>query len=361
MAITGTYTIADLSANAFATTTVQEFGMDNLNAAIQADLAMHNQRTTEMLAELAEPTTERSTIYGTNADGDMVPKDEFTRAATQKVNRGGKVEFPLDGFQFAVGWTADYLRSATVQDMALRQISARQAHLRRLQKDIKNALFGSTNYTWTDRLEDSNDLAVKRLVNADSSAIPNGPNGETFTASSHTHYDAIDWSAADAAAKAAAIAALVQDVVEHGHGADVRVYINRAQEADFRSLTGFSALLVPNIVAAPGGTANVGVGTLDISKADNRLIGYFNGFPVWTKPWVPASYVLAFSAGDSRKPLRFRQSKKPSEQGLYLAGEIITHPLQAQYMEAKHGFGVFTRTNGAVLYLGGGTYTDPSF
>jgi hypothetical protein len=49
------------------------------------------------------------------------------------------------------------------------------------------------------------------------------------------------------------------------------------------------------------------------------------------------------------------------EQVLYLAGEIITHPLQAQYMEAKHGFGAFTRTNGAALYLGGGTYTDPSF
>lgn len=357
---TGTYTIADLTSNAFASETVMSFGMERLNEAIQADLAMHNQRTEEMLRELCEISTERSTIYGTNAEGEMHQKDEFTRGPTQKIARGSKVEFPLDAYQFAVGWTADFLRRATVQDVALRQISARQAHLRQLQRGIREAFFGATNYTWVDRWKDGLSLSVKRLVNADSGAIPNGPNGETFDGSTHTHYDAIDWDdgGTTAAAKVAAVQALISDVVEHGHGNDVRIYINRAEESDVRALDGFTALHVPNVVLR---TTEAPEQRLDITKADNRLIGYFEGIPVWTKTWVPAGYMLAFSAGDPNKPLRYRQSEIEQERGLFLAGEIVTHPLQAQYMEAWHGFGVLTRTNGAVLYLGDSTYAAPSF
>ena len=83
---TGTYTIADLTDNAFAGTTVQEFGMDRMNEAIVADLQMHNERVAEVTREIAQPTTERSTIYGTNADSDMVIADEFTRGPTQKIS-----------------------------------------------------------------------------------------------------------------------------------------------------------------------------------------------------------------------------------------------------------------------------------
>ena len=357
---TGTYTIADLTDNAFATTTVQEFGMDRMNDAIVADLEMHNRRVNEMMGDLAQPTTERSTIYGTNADSDMVIADEFTRGPTQKITRGSKVEFPLEKYQFAIGWTADYLRRATVTDMALRQVSARQAHLRRLQLDVKNAFFGATNYTFTDRFVDGNDLAVKRLVNADSGTIPNGPNGETFNGATHTHYDAIDWASANAAARIAFIQGLFSDLVEHGHGADVRLYVNKAQETDIRALTpNFTALPPPNVIQATSNT--VAVGTLDITRADNRLIGYFDGFPVYTKPWIPANYFLTFAAGDAGKPLRMRRSTVAGEQGLFIAGQIITHPLQAQYMETFHGFGVYTRTNGVIGYLGAGTYAVPTF
>lgn len=358
---TGTHTIADLAENAFASTTVQEYGLENLNEAIQADLDAHNERVQEMLGDMAEVSDERSTIYGTNAEGEMVQADELTRGPTQKVTLGSKVEFPLDKFQYGVGWTADYLRRATVMDMAKKTIAARAAHVKRIALDIRNALFGSTNFTWVDRRVDNNSLAVKRLVNADSAAIPSGPNGESFNAATHTHYDAIDWSAATADQKAQALSDLIQDVVEHGHGEDVRVYINRAQEASVRALTGFAGLVYPNTVIAPGGTTDRAAGTLDITKADNRLIGYFNGFPVYTKPWMPANYFYAFSAGDPRKPLRFRVSKVPGESGLFIAGEIITHPLQSRYMEAVHGVGVLTRTNGAILYLGSGTYAVPSF
>lgn len=352
----GTHTIADLAAAQWANEPAIN-NIDALNEAVSRDLAAHNAQVQEMTNDLAERSTERGTVYGTSAQTEAVPADEFTRGPTQKVSVGSKVEFPLQKYQYAIGWTADALRRASVQDIALATISARRAHLRQLSKDVRDALFGPTNYTFRDRFVDGLDLEIKRLVNADGAPIPDGPNGETFNGASHTHYNAIDWSGATADQKAAAVRALIQDVVEHGHGDDVRVYINRAQESDFRALDGFEPLPVPNMTFRSADTAT---GTLDITRADNRLIGFFDGFPVWTKPWVPASYVLTFAAAGTGKTLRIRESAIPGQQGLYVAGDIITHPLQAQYMEFFHGVGVLTRTNGAILYLGGAVYVAPN-
>lgn len=357
---TGTHTIADLASNRFAGELVMPANVDAINEAVQRDLAIHNQRVTEMVGQLADISTERSTAYGTSAEAEAHKKDEFTRGPTQKITRGGKVEFPLDAYQFAVGWTADFLRRATVQDMALRTIAARQAHLKRIQQDLKEALFGPTNYTYVDRRVDGNSLSVKRLLNADSSPIPTGPNGESFNPATHTHYQAVDFTAANAAAKAAALAALVQDVIEHGHAAGLVINISQSNESEVRQAEDFEPLIYPNIV--PGTNADRAVGVLDVTRLDNRLIGYFRGFPVWTKPWVPTDYAFASATGEAgAKPLRMRVSTLASEQGLFLAGQIATFPLQAEYMEFVHGFGALTRTNGAVLYMGGSDYVAPTF
>lgn len=359
---TGTHTIADLAANRFASELVYPSNIDAMNEAIQRDLDVHNQRVQEITSVFVERSTERSTVYGTNASLEFHQADEFTRGPTQKPRVGGKVDFPLDKFQLAVGWTADYLKRATVQDMARTTIAVRQADLRNISNQIRNAFFGPTNYTWVDRLRDNNSLAVKRLVNADSAAIPNGPNGESFDGATHTHYLASDWSGdyADEEQIAEDLEALVHTVVEHGHAEGLTIFINIAQDSAVRSAPGFSPLLVPNVIAPPGGTQMYGQGTLDTSRVDNRRIGFFNGFPVETRSWVPAGYILATATSDPQKPLRMRVSEIPSENGLHVAGTIITHPLQAQYMENFFGIGVKTRTNGAVLYTGGEVYVAPT-
>lgn len=353
----GTHTIADLAAAQWANEPAIT-NIDALNEAVQRDLEAHNAQVREMVRDLCEFSTERGTVYGTSAQNEAVPADEFTRGPTQKMRVGSKVEFPLQKYQYAIGWTADALRRASVRDIALTTIAARRAHLRQLSKDVRDALFGPSNYTFYDRFKDGLQLSIKRLVNADGAPIPDGPNGETFDGSTHTHYVAKKWEGADESVKIGSVRELIQDVVEHGHGDDVRVYINRAQESAMRDLDAFEPLPPPNIAFRATDTA---VGTLDITRADNRLIGYFDGFPVWTKPWVPANYMLAFSAADSSgKTLRIRESDVPGEQGLYLAGEIVNHPLQARYMEFFHGVGVLTRTNGAILYIGGDAYVAPS-
>ena len=99
--------------------------------------------------------------------------------------------------------------------------------------------------------------------------------------------------------------------------------------------------------------------TLDISRTDNRAIGVIGSAELWVKPWIPANYALAWDA-NGPKPLAFRQRAQTGLQGLRIAATNSNYPLTAQYMEAEFGMGVWTRTNGAVLYFGGTSYTDPT-
>lgn len=347
--ITGTYDISALLATRNAS--AAEFGLDTIQEVLQADIAAHNEIVTEMVSELCEVTADRQRVYGTSAAGEMVEVDEYGRAPTQRPLTGASVGFPLKLFQFSIGWTRKWFETRTPADMAQAVLGAEAAHLRAIQREIKRAVFLSSNYTFRDHLVDNVSLYVKRLVNADSADIPNGPNGETFDETTHTHYNA------NATLTAAAIQGTVEDVVEHGHGGMVKLAINKANEAAVRLLTGFSAYPDPRLVMratdAPGET-------LDISRLDNRAIGIFAGAEVWVKPWMPASYYLAWDADSPSKPLAFRQRAATALQGLRIAADIDDYALYAQYMEAEYGIGVWTRTNGAVLYVGGESYVDPT-
>jgi hypothetical protein len=350
---TGTHDVSSLLQ--VTNVSVAEFGAEEVAETLRTELAAHNAITVEMITELAEPTTERSGVSGTGDAGDMVKVDEYGRGPTQKGGVPATMGYPLERVQYAIGWTSTWMQVNSPADMAKAVLAGEKAHRRQLQRDIKLAIFGPTNYTFKDYLVDNAEIAVKRFVNADSVALPEGPNGETFTASTHTHYDAI------ATLTNASAIALVDDVVEHGHGENVRIYINKADEATWRALDDFLPYLDPRITV--GISADSASGRrLDITRLDNRAIGIIGAAEIWVKPWVPAGYAFAFSATDPAKPLKFRQRPQAALQGLRIAAELDTHPLHARYLEADYGFAVGTRTNGAVLYFGtSGTYAEPSF
>lgn len=347
---TGTHDINTLKAARFQS--VAEFGVDTVNQILAADIAAHNLIVTELVGDLCEITTDRQRIYGTSANGDMQEVDEYGRAPSAKQTTGSTVGFPLKLFQYNLGWTSKWLQTRTPADAAEAVQHAQKAHLRVLTRDIKRAIFNATNYTHRDHLVDNVDLAVKRFVNADSAAIPDGPNGETFDAATHTHYNAA------ASLAAADLTALIEDVVEHGHGGKVIVAINRSNEAAVRALTGFTAYIDPRLVM--GTQANQPGEKLDITRLDNRAIGLFGAAEVWVKPWAIANYAVCYDAGAAQKPLAFRQRSQVALQGLRIAAEESLHPLTAQFMEAEFGVGVWTRTNGAVLYFASGTYSSPT-
>src|SRR5574340_1126694 len=149
----GTYTIADLLAARFSS--AAQFGMDTIRQVLDADLAAHNTIVNQMVSEMCELTTDRQRIYGTSATGEMIEVDELGRAPGQKTTPGASVAFPMKLFQFNVGWTRKYMETRTPADIAMAVLGSEKAHLRAIQRQIKLALFGATNYTFTDHLVDN--------------------------------------------------------------------------------------------------------------------------------------------------------------------------------------------------------------
>lgn len=350
---TGTYDISSLLSIRFQS--VAEFGEDTVADILQRDLDAWNQLVTEMVSEMAEVTTERQRIYGTSHAGEMQETDEYGKTSTQKAEVGDTVGFPLRLFQYNVGWTFKYLQVATPADLAQQQLAAQNAHWRRVQKEIKRAIYNSSNYTFRDHLIDNVSLSVKRFLNADSAGVPDGPNGETFDGATHTHYGANNgWSAT-------VLAAAINSVIEHGHGADVKLAINKADETAVRALTGFVPFVDPRIDRSTiAATAGVASGSANIGRLDNRAIGFFEGAEVWVKSWVLNDYPFIWDAGDPNKPLAFRQRAQETLQGLRLAAENEDYPLRVKDQEAEFGIAVWTRTNGYALYVGGGSWVNPT-
>lgn len=351
---TGTLTIADLQSNRFQS--AAEFGLSTINEVLTADLAAYNRVVDEMVMDLAVPSTDRQRIYGASADGEMYEADEFDRGVSAKAASGTTVGFPLRKFVKDIGWTRDFFLQATPADIAEANLAVQAQHTRAVRRGIQNAVFGGVNTTVRDRFVSPQiDLAVKAFVNADSAAIPNGPNGETFTAASHTHYDYIDSTTPTQAGLLATIA----DVVEHGHGGMIKLNINRAAEETVRAMANFTPYADPRMVY---NTSDIPGTRLDISRIDNRPIGLLGAAEVWVRSWVPSGYAFAYDAGTDLKPLVYRQHPVGSLRGLRIAARLEDYPLYADQMESYFGFGVWNRTNGAVLYWASGAvaYVAPT-
>lgn len=347
---TGTYDISTLLAVRYQS--VNDFGVDSVVSTLQADLAAHNAIVGEGLTLLAEPTTSTQDVYGSGAAGDMVEVDEYGKSPTQRISTGSTVAYPLRLFQYSVGWTRKYLQNATPADLAQKQLAAQIAHKRALRIAMKRAIFGATNFTFKDFLINNVDLAVKRFVNADSAAIPDAPDGSTFTASSHTHYDA------NATLTTAVVDAGITDLIEHGHGARVMIAIHHTNAAAFAALTGFVPAL-PNYVQTPAYNVTTPAVRTDLGSQYNRLVGYYNAAEVWVKPWAIANYMFIWDSASEQKPLKYRERGGAAD-GLQLAASFDSYPLQADFYEAEFGFGVWTRTNGVVVQFNNGSYTSPT-
>jgi hypothetical protein len=331
---------------------VAAFGEDSAFEAIDLARQAHNAIVQEMVSGFIETSTDRQRRYGGNDDMAMDEVDEFGRGDAQKITAGVTVGFPLRLFDVSVQWTRKYMQNASVSELAAQFTAAQTAHVKRLQREIKRAIFTATNSTFTDRLVDNVSLAVKAFLNADSAAIPNGPNGESFDGATHTHY-----VARVGALAASDVTAAIETVIEHHNTGQAMLYINRAQEAAIRAMTAnFSPYTDVRVI--PASTAQVANGSLIQTNLYNRAIGIFDGAEVWVKPWIPANYMFAFVMG-APKPLVLRERNAGSS-GLQIAAEDEAYPLRARTVEAEFGVGVWTRTNGVALYVGGTSYVTPT-
>jgi hypothetical protein len=303
-----------------------------------------------MLADLCATSTDRQRLAGSSIGGDSMEVDEFSRVPTQKDTPGVLIGFPLKKFHFAVGFTKQFEKKATPADFALAQQAQQKADLRRIRYELQKAIYTPTNYTFVDLNVDKASLAVKAFINADSSSIQDGPNGEAFDGTSHTHYDG------SATLTAAALLASINDVVEHGFGGGVKVFIAQADVAAVSALTGFTLYQDPRV--SLNANANQALERGVITRLDNRPIGIFGAAEVWVKPWAIANYAFITDTLDARKPLVFRTDS--DSVGLHLEAELETFPLRAKYYEHMFGIGVWNRLNGGVLQFNNASYSAPT-
>lgn len=347
---TGTYSLADLAS--IENRSAAELGLDSILPAIEGELATVNATVNAQLADLARETTAAEEAWGGASDGRFQKLDDFGRGATQRTAEPGRVGFPLEKYGFPVSWTRDFFYQATPRKVAetVRNVTTNYQLL--LQSLIAAAIFTPVNTTVKDRFDTQLTLTVRAFLNADGQPIPRGQANQSFTAATHTHY------LATAALTAADARALITTLIEHGHGAGVRVYISASNYAAWAALAGFVALTPATLV--PANNAIAAVGALDMTETANRQVGFFDGYPVYTRSWIPANYVFAFAANDPRKPLVRRIRKESMLRGLRLESSEKAHPLYVDQYETYVGFAPGERTNGVAMFTGGAAYVAPT-
>jgi hypothetical protein len=338
------------------------YGEDRLYRHIRDLLNAHNRMTRDLATFLVDYTTDNIRRFGAQpVQGEMVEVDEYGAADVQKTAvTGYDIGFPLRGYQYALGWTKKYFEVKTVADIAKEYVAAQNADIRNIKRRVLNAFFRATNYNFIDRLTNSQTLPVKALINADGSDIPYDEFGNSFDGSTHTHL--VGHGGAYAAAD---ITALINNVKEHGvNGGQIVLLCNTAQEAGIAAFTSnFDGLQAPMIDPGPGSTADVvRFRRNNPYQADDRPIGIWDGYVVvWTKPWIPAGYIVAIVVGGANESvLEYRTRKIRGYGNFRLVGDHDHYPLRATHFEREFGVGVWNRLGAAILDTANSAYTQPT-
>jgi hypothetical protein len=347
-----TLDLDSLLSNQAAFQTVQVYGIDRFAAIILQDLQAHDANLRDALAEIAEPTTERLWASAGTDSMEMFEADEYSRVPTQRITAGYNFGAPLRKRQISVGWTAEYFKRKTVAEFAAQYNAAKRAHVGMVLRDLRRSIWLSTNYTFAEKYQDPLiSIAVKRLVNADSLAIPPGPNGEVFDSSTHTHY------LANATLTDAIALSMVNTVLEHRVTGGVRVVIAQADRAAWEALTSFTAYPDPRLQFVATTSGGVPKQTIRLDTMNDLAIGMFGPAEVWVKPWGISNYPLAYDvSGPKPVVYRFREG----DLALQTAAQNDAFPLHADFLESHYGFAIRNRIGAAVLDNGHASYTDPT-
>ena len=334
----------------------REYGFDRIVEVLTADLQAHNERVADELTWLAEPVTVGIGRNGSSVQGTMEEVDDHARGTTSREQPGSNVGFPLRKYRFALGWTRDFEDQATPADYATGVVGAQRADIRRLSYLLKLAVYTPTNSTFYDRYvlpgQIQLNLPVRALYNADSEPIPDSPWGEVFNAATHTHYDA------NATLTTTALDASITNLTEHGYSNDVKIIINKNDRAGFEALTGFVRAVPANII--PGNQADVAVQRMDSQRTDNRMIGVYDEYEVWVKPWAIQNYAIITDVGSMEKPFAYRQHALSNRMGLFIEADDDNFPYRSQYMTHYMGFGAYNRGNMVVLKFDNASYSAPT-
>lgn len=349
------YDLNDLLAQRFVLASA--FGFDKINDSIQARLEWLNGQVNEQIGIFAEVSEDARRIWGGSSKFEMKEVDEFGVARTEKGTSGVEVAFPLRKMSVSTGFTADYLRRATVSEISQIAINSMEAYLERMQSELKFALYNKDNYSFTDKFGDGSSLAVKAFLNADSVDIPNAPDGTKFTASTHNHYV----GTVGASLAVADIDALIANVKEHGLYKGVTLFINPANVATLVALANTKFVKNTSTFVIDNTASTQSAFKVNPEEdSNNQFVGVWDGeVKVFTRSWAVANYYTVCATGAAEKPLILRTDKYVK--GLVMDYELGAHPISAKTWSAYVGMGANNRAGVAVLDAGHQTdYTEPT-
>jgi hypothetical protein len=352
----GTHGVADLLATQFNTSVIAP-DFDAIFRELNRVLMIHNDYVEEIIGTIVNTTTtERLVTYGGSAELDFTEMDEYGTPEAQKLSAGATLGLPLRLYERAIQWNYTWFEEHSPRELGAVMDGLLLGDIKNISLALRTAFFRPTNYTFADHLVDNVSLAVKALINADSTTIPMSPDGvTTFDGSTHTHYLGV------ATFTAAGLNSVVDTVREHFNTGQTVLLIPAASEASIRGLTGASEFIPAGIEDVQYGSSTTVLRTsLDTTQSYNRFIGRWgpNAVPVWVKPWVPANYALAYQEGVPAPVVRRIRTPESAALRMRFKGEI--HPLGYEVFERKFGFGVQNRMAAAVLRTNNATYAIPS-
>lgn len=350
MGPTGTYDLQTLRNNR--RDRLSTLPLDEVTRVVQTELAAHNRRAGEMIGAYAMRVSTRDSVDATGQllTGEMFEVDEYGRAPTQITGRPGETYFPLRRYQFAAGFTADFLRKRTPADLVAVLENAQAAHRRELIRQIQHRIFSPFNYDFEDFLADGKVFNVKAFYNGDGVIPPAGVNMQPMKAD-HNHYMAFSGLTADN------LRQVINNTREHSDSGQVEVHISAVDEGAVRNLEGFAPATDIQVTVNGGGSVTANR-PLDTRNVGNRFIGRFDGVDVYVKPWVYDHYAAAVDMGSPALGIRHPDDRE--DEGLRMIGQIATFPLQSDYWGAEFGIGVHRRGGVTVAQFNASQYTDPT-
>jgi hypothetical protein len=346
-------TLSTLDTLAAVRQSVIAYGEDLAWQAISVALDAHNSQVNEMMGALVERTTDARRSYGTGDTKTMDELDQWGLSDAQKISAAVTVDFPLRRYGNPLQWTRQWMVSNSAAQLAAEVTAIFDADRNNIIRQVKRAVYTTANSTFIDKLgyPANVSLAVKAFANNDGSGYPLGPNGETF-ATSHNHY------LANATLTTTVATNLITAVQEHYNTGQPVVVINSADEAGWRALTGFVALVDPRVTLNTA--ANQPILRANYTDLYNRDIGYYGNALIRIRPWAIANYAFAYIEGQAPVLAMRVPSQAPELGNLNFNYEDERMPLRARNYERQFGVGVWQRVGGAVLQFNNGTYSTPT-
>lgn len=328
----------------------------DLNQNIEARLSFLDQYVGELLSGLSQPVVSEGKMVDVSGYADaMVKLSEHAFNPTDANRSVVELNFPLWKFGRATGWTYDFLRLATVEDFRKSVLDTEHAYLTALQEEIKAAMFNNVRREFDDKFGASQrvNLVGRPFWNADGMTIPPAPNGATFTAATHTHYNGTSGSTLsvfDIDER------LINNVIEHGNMAGIALFIPASMVTTLDALDDkFHLATRPNVIYGDQSNRSAFEDNLD-SDPENKLVGDWNGYPVFSRSWCPANYIACAATGAREKPLGVRR-----DGGLRPIVEGKNSVLTAQQWLSYFGMAANNRGAAAFLYTAAQTtYTAPT-